>query len=345
MELLDRYLQAVKKHLPWQRQDDIIAELKTNLEAQLEDKEAELGRPLTNSEIEAWLKKMGAPFQVAARYFPQQYLIGPAVFRMYWLVLRLAVSWAVIINLFVSGVQLIVNNSSPNAVGDAILRIPGVIMSVAAWVTLIFAAIEFGATHYPSRLQALTGDTFDWSSGALPPVESRSTSGKQLRSYAYAVAEVVFGFIALVWLLLIPQHPYLLMGPGAYYLQASPFQAAPVWIPVYWCIVALNVIQVGWRGIDLIRGRWSGPRRAQHFVVKILGLVPLVLVLTIRDRAYFTLRHPAADEAHYGAALAAINHAIHLGLLVVCFIVVAELLWDLGRTGVESYRKRMAAMQ
>ena len=35
MELLDRYLEAVKKHLPWQRQDDIIAELRANLESQL----------------------------------------------------------------------------------------------------------------------------------------------------------------------------------------------------------------------------------------------------------------------------------------------------------------------
>jgi len=43
MELLDRYLQAVKRHLPWERQDDIIAELKANLESQLEDKESELG--------------------------------------------------------------------------------------------------------------------------------------------------------------------------------------------------------------------------------------------------------------------------------------------------------------
>jgi len=42
---LDRYLQAVKKHLPSRRQDDIIAELRANMESQLEDKEAELGRP------------------------------------------------------------------------------------------------------------------------------------------------------------------------------------------------------------------------------------------------------------------------------------------------------------
>ena len=38
MNPLDHYLEDVKKYLPWQGQDDILAELRTNLEAQLEDK-------------------------------------------------------------------------------------------------------------------------------------------------------------------------------------------------------------------------------------------------------------------------------------------------------------------
>lgn len=38
MELLDRYLEAVRKHLPWRGQDDILAELKANLESQLDEK-------------------------------------------------------------------------------------------------------------------------------------------------------------------------------------------------------------------------------------------------------------------------------------------------------------------
>ena len=59
MELLDRYLQAVRKHLPWQRQDDIIAELRANLEAQLEDKEAELGRPLNQARRRRGCKQTG----------------------------------------------------------------------------------------------------------------------------------------------------------------------------------------------------------------------------------------------------------------------------------------------
>ena len=155
MELLDRYLQAVKKHLPWQRQDDIIAELRANLESQLEDKEAELGRPLNTGEVEAWLKQMGPPIQMAARYQPMQYLIGPAIFPTYWFVLRTAFLWALIIYSIVSAVQIVVKIPSGVAVLEAVLRVPGVLMTTAAWVTLIFAAFEFVATHHPTKCQAI----------------------------------------------------------------------------------------------------------------------------------------------------------------------------------------------
>jgi len=59
MELLDRYLQAVRKHLPWKRQEDIVAELRANLESQLDEKQGELGRPMTLTEAEAWIKQLG----------------------------------------------------------------------------------------------------------------------------------------------------------------------------------------------------------------------------------------------------------------------------------------------
>src|SRR5271166_694959 len=106
MELLDRYLQAVKKHLPWQGQDDIIAELRANLESQLEEKEAGLGRPLTATEAEAWLKPIGAPALMAARYQPQRYLIGPALFPTYWFVLRTVCFWVAVVYLIGSAVGI-----------------------------------------------------------------------------------------------------------------------------------------------------------------------------------------------------------------------------------------------
>src|SRR5580658_4824745 len=106
MELLERYLEAVRKHLPWERQDDIIAELRANLEAQLEEKESALGRSLTTAEMEEWLKTLGPPIQVAAGYQPQRYLIGPGFFPIYWYVLKLTLGWTAVIYSIVIVVQL-----------------------------------------------------------------------------------------------------------------------------------------------------------------------------------------------------------------------------------------------
>src|SRR5579863_639319 len=91
MELLDRYLKAVKFWLPGDLKQDIIAELSEDLHSQIEDKESELGRPLSNAEVDGILKKLGPPMLVAQRYLPPRYLIGPALFPTYWMVLRL--SW------------------------------------------------------------------------------------------------------------------------------------------------------------------------------------------------------------------------------------------------------------
>jgi 3-deoxy-D-manno-octulosonate 8-phosphate phosphatase KdsC-like HAD superfamily phosphatase len=65
MALVDRYLQAVKFWLPRKQKDDIIAELSEDLRSQIEDQEAELGRKLTDTEVEPILKRCGSPMAVA----------------------------------------------------------------------------------------------------------------------------------------------------------------------------------------------------------------------------------------------------------------------------------------
>jgi len=346
MDLLDRYLQAVKKHLPWQRQDDILAELRANLESQLEDREAELGRPLTSAEAEAWLKEIGPPMQMAARYQPQQYLIGPAVFPTWWYVLRLACFWATTVYAIVSAVQIF-TEEIPNwtSVLEATLRLPGVLITTASWVTLVFAGIEVTVTRYPAMFPEVTGHFVDWKPGALPPLDKHPASGKKQRGYAIAVVEVIFGFLLLGWLLLIPKYPYLLMGPGAVVLQVSPFQLAPVWVQFYWCVIVLNTLQLGWRCLALLRGWWQTPRPAEQIVMKVMGLIPLLILITAPDHLFITLKHPELDQARHGGTLDTINYAIHHGVLIICLIAVLTLLWEAGQMVLASYRKRVAAMR
>ena len=46
MEMIDRYLQAVKFALPQAQREDIIKELRDNILSQIEERESGLGRPL-----------------------------------------------------------------------------------------------------------------------------------------------------------------------------------------------------------------------------------------------------------------------------------------------------------
>ena len=105
MELLDHYLKAVKIYLPRNNQEDILRELRENLRSQIEEKEAEVGRPLNETEQEAILTEHGDPMLVASRYgAPQRglsfgrQLIGPELFQLYIRILWL--DWGITAAIF-----------------------------------------------------------------------------------------------------------------------------------------------------------------------------------------------------------------------------------------------------
>jgi hypothetical protein len=277
---------------------------------------------------------------VAARYQPRQYLIGPAIFPIYLYVLRMAILWAfVIYSVVIAGVIPFI---APNATGvfDSLLRMPGVLITVVACVTGVFAAVEFFATHYPGRCPPIDGLFGAWSPNTLPPLEKTPTTGRKPRSFAQAVADIVFGLFFLGWLLLIPRHLFLIMGPGAFYWNVSPFQFANVWMTFFWWAVALSVAQLVWRCVDLVRGTWQQSARAQRMTMQAIRLGPLELLLSVPSHLYVTLKHPAADQLQYGSTLDTINRNIHSGVLFICALVVLQLAFDIGRIALDAYRKR-----
>lgn len=342
-ELFERYLQAVRKYLPWKGQNDIVNELRANLEAQIEEREEELGRRLTEGEMLDWLKQLGSPMQVAARYRALQYLIGPALFPMYVYVLRIALLWSAAIYTVATIVRFAVGIPDAGSVVATILRIPEVLFTAGAWVTLAFAALEAIFARNPALCPPITGVSPGWSPSSLPPLEKPHEEGKRSRSYAMAVAEVVFGYIFLVWLLLIPHYPFLLMGPGIYALRATPYWPGPVWTEFYWIVVALNLLQLAWNSLALWRRRWEGPRTAYQVMSKTFGLIALSVLLFARDHAYLVLRHAEPDQAQHGAKLVEINIVIWHGLQIVSLIVVIQWLWEIARTGTKAFRARRAA--
>ncbi len=343
MELLERYLQAVKKHLPLRRQDDIIAELRANMESQIEDRESELGRPLTQGESDDFLRRMGHPMVVASRYQAQQYLIGPTLFPMYLYVLRIALLWAFIICMIVAAVVTPLTTSGAQAVIDAVFRTPGVLIQVAAWITLVFAAFDYARTRYPNVCPPIDGVTRSWNPSSLPPLDTDADRSGKPRSFTTAVAEIVLSVLFLGWLLLIPHYPFLIMGPGSAYLQSGPFELAPVWWTFFGWLIALSMLQILWKCVDLARGTWDRRSHIQQIVFKVIGIVPIVVLLVAPGHIYVSLKNPTVNQTHFGHNIAQVNEAIYLGMSVVCAIVVLQLVFELGKWGWDSYRNRVAA--
>ncbi len=333
MELLERYLLAVKKHLPKQGQEDILAELRANLESQIEEREAEMGRPADAAEQEAWLKQIGSPMQMAARFQPQQYLIGPAVFPYFRFVLMKAMAICALVYALVNAVLLSLNTLSLDGVIAAVLRFPGVAMITASWVTLAFAALEFARIRFPAQTPCLD----QWMVSELPALESKEHGNP--RGFASAVANVLVGVGFLVYLLLIPRHPYLLLGPGAVYLRTLPYKLAPAWTTFYWGVVALNVLQVSWRTLSLAQGKWKERWRLEELLSKAVAFGLLMFLLNTRDHAYIVLKNPA-DQAALGSTLYAINRNVHLPLSLVVAIGMVALGREVWLTCKAAYDKR-----
>jgi hypothetical protein len=343
MELLDRYLQAVKKHLPWQRQDDIIAELRANLEAQVEDKEAELGRSLTKEEAEEWLKKIGSPIRVAARYQRQQYLIGPAVFPIYWYILRLVMAWSTVIYVIAKTVEMATKGLGAGAFLAAALGLPQIWLINIALITLVFALIETAGPRFSAKTFPLAPMTAAWSPMDLPPLGASDQN--KPRTFARALADVIFGCVFFVWLLLVPRFPILMFGPGAAYLQASHYALAPAWMTFYWSLVGINAFELAWKIVDFARGAWQGQKRWRHLVMHALSLIPLSVLLNAPGHVLILVKGSGPDAAALEAKVADAHRGIHHVMTVIMAIVILQLGWGIVQVILEVYRKRAAAMQ
>jgi len=285
-----------------------------------------------------WLRQLGNPMQVAGRYQPAQYLIGPTLFPMYLYVLRLAAFWALVIGIGVNVILVWTGVPSSGTIGEAIFaRGPAAVFSAATWVTLVFAALEFLFAHYPNLLPRMDGINIDWSPSKLPSLEPTRTTGRKQPTFAKFTAQVIFEWLFLGWLLLVPKYPFLMFGPGAWYAQLGPFKIASILWTFYRVVVAFNFAQVLWNTMDWTRGAWRKPSILKPLFFKAGGLLTIGVLLTAHNHTFVYLKNPAASEAaKYTAMLDQLNPSLYLGMQVVFLIVAIQFAWELYRAFLES---------
>ncbi len=301
MKQLDRYLKTVGTFLPGGQKDDILKELMENILSKIEDKEAELGRPLTDAEQEDILRGYGNPLAVASRYgaesgglvFGQQ-LISPALFPFYLKVLglNLLVALAIVIGLTVA-----LDLPSSGLFSQLII----LALLLSAVVTFAFVLLQRYVNQHPERWDLLDPEAMAAAEEQKAPRVSRLDS----------MLEIVLLAIILALLSKALASPNLLF---------SPFQPAPVWYQLYWVLVLFPAVNMLQAAINLIRPNWTRFRLAIQAGIQ-LGLLVVIALLLVAGQ-WVVLTNAAGLSADEGHVLDHVLSFINLGFLCALWIGV-----------------------
>jgi hypothetical protein len=314
MEQLERYLKTVAKGLPEAQREDILRELSEDIQSEIEEKERQAGRPLTDAEELALLKQRGNPLLLAARYRQDhrtltlgKQLIGPVLFPFYLKVLtfNLGLTFAVIAAIFV----VLELSGQRMSVGDIFSTCLLQLFIQLSVVTLIFTLVERHLTKNPDKwdLSGTGGGLrFDLKLEKKIGVE---TEPKGRISQMESVSIVIASTIALAWLTGIRTYPFLILGPAAAFLKL-----APIWDHVYFPIVMLTVAEIVRAVINLVRPDWVLFRQVYGIFVHAGGL--LVVYYLIRGGIWVI----AEQAGEYGRAVEVINQVIYYTLMVAAAI-------------------------
>jgi len=255
MDLVERYLHAVRFWLPRGQQDDIAAEISEDIRSQIEEQEGKLGRKLTELEMESVLKERGSPLSVANRYRPQQYLIGPTLFPVYrFVVIIVALCFLVPWLLTWIGLAIFDPHYHVN-LGRTFGPLWGTFwadMFVSfGVVTVVFAVLERVKPSFFFE---------NWNPRKLPPVRDPN----RIRRVDSTV-EVGVNLVFVVWWLTDMWSTTIFDHAGV------RITLAPVWKYFLWAFLLIAIANIILAAINLARPYWTWLRASIQLVLTAAG--------------------------------------------------------------------------
>lgn len=326
MPPLDRYLSNLAKLLPADQREDILRELSEDIRSEFEDKESELGRPLTEAEQLAVLKRRGNPLQVAAGYTPNQgtlafgpQIIGPVLFPFYVRVLtfNLGLTFLIVGAIF-AAVSLA---GQPIHFGDLFSSVILQLFIQLTAVTVIFALVEKHLSRQPH----------DWSkedfeknlkAAIQSRIQKNIQAGPKEVSRFDSMAVLVASSVALLWVQSIWTNQYLIFGPAALLIAL-----APIWHVVYLPTVFIVLVTIFRAGVNIARPGWV---RFRDVVSVVLDAAGLAIVYTLMfAHTWVVPADAAASTSHHVASV--VNQWAPLAISASAVIALAQAIKNLIR--------------
>jgi len=261
MELIDRYVREVGRHLPRKNRTDIQAELQSTLVDTLEARVD--GEPSLDDEVEL-LREFGSPRTVAASYWPEgQYLIGPRLFPLFRMVVGIVMIVFVIVQLVLLGIAVVFNQEVLTflSVLDILSEMVGSVFTAFSIVVIVFAILQ--------RFDVRPETEQEWDPRDLPNIEETDTINR-----GGTVAEITFSLVLIAILLFLPDKIGVVISPG---LEVILNPVIVSYIPVIILSIMLGI------AVDVIllwRGRWETGTRLAKIGTNLFGIYVLYLLIT-----------------------------------------------------------------
>jgi hypothetical protein len=303
MELLNRYLNAVRANLPKAQADDIVAEIADELQSQIDERESVVGHLLTTDEAADVLEGYGDPRVVAARYARYQFLIGPSLLPFYGYTIKVVLSVAIAFELAAGAIGALALHNydifyrSLDAAWHSCFFIIGI-------VTAAFALIERSPAM---RLLLDRLGITKWDPRKLPDSSSKTVP--------YTMSIFLFLANALLALVLLDfggsrSDLLAMMGlppSAAWMIRLSPtlqigFTAA--WHPLYVALVISSLVLAFTGIVALLRADWFKLREGMKVIAN--ALVAIGAALTLRGGQLFVPDSPTLEHIAFWSLVACI---------------------------------------
>jgi hypothetical protein len=261
MEMIERYLEAVKFWLPKGQKDDIIEELSADIDAQVKEREADLSRKLSEAEVELILKQRGRPVVVANRFLPQEQLIGPLLFPVYRFVLKIIclcylLPWALV------WIGMMTFDRAYRTQQTHVSWLAAVASAWSAWWTVAFVAIGMATLVFGilERVQAKSHFLDEWSPRKLPRVRIPNQIPR-----ANSIFELALTLLFFVWWALHASPRVLNLG------STVRIELSQQWVWFFSAYLVLAAANAALAAANLLHPYWTVRRAALRLLCDVSG--------------------------------------------------------------------------
>ena len=314
MNLIDRYIAEVGKHLPRKQRADIEAEIRSTLEDMLEERKQAEGA-VSEAEVIELLKEYGAPRDVADSYVGPRYLIGPRIYPTFELVTRIVL--IVLFGIALAGLGLGLAQSSltgaefMKTIADSALGLFGGLVTAFGNIVLAFAILE----------RVLPAKEFEEEEEWNPAELAREPDPDRVK-FGEQIFEMFFLVVFLVIFNLYPG----LIGIGFFnendWVFISPILTQAFFSYLPWLNI-LILLQLGFNIILLRRGWWNTGLRIANIILEVAGIALAVAMLRGPDLASLTPAQLAGTPLEDSAGLF-ISLANWIPILVLTIVIIVS---------------------